>query len=89
MDNEKLREAVEKLVSKAYWYDGQKNIVVDITKKILALWPKVLSKETRKAIRDKVYPWDEAVPMNENLGELLDKIQVETSQATVDKNKGE
>jgi len=33
---EKIQDGVEKLVSKAYWYEGEKNIVVDITKEILS-----------------------------------------------------
>ena len=31
-----IREGVEKFVSKAYWYEGEKNIVVDITAKIFS-----------------------------------------------------
>ena len=32
---QKISDGVEKFVSEAYWYEGKKNIVVDITKKIL------------------------------------------------------
>ena len=33
---EEIREGVEKLVSKAYWYEGKKNVVVSITKEIIS-----------------------------------------------------
>lgn len=32
---EEIREGMEKLVSEAYWYEGKRNIVVDIAKKML------------------------------------------------------
>jgi len=40
--------------------------------------PDRLSGAERKAIRDKVYPFDDATPLN-NVPELIDKIQVETA----------
>ena len=33
---EKIRRRVEKFVSKAYWYEGKKNVVVSITNEILS-----------------------------------------------------
>lgn len=40
LDRPELEKEIEKLVSKAYWYEGKKNIVADITDQILAIIPK-------------------------------------------------
>ena len=32
---DKIKEGIERLVSKAYWYEGEKNIVLDITNEML------------------------------------------------------
>ena len=32
---EEIREGIEKFVSEAYWYEGEKNMVVDITSRLV------------------------------------------------------
>ena len=33
---EEIRSGIEKFVSEAYWYEGEKNIVTDITKQLIS-----------------------------------------------------
>jgi len=47
----------------------------------------LLTPEEIRAIRNKAYPWDEAIPMSPDLDELLDKTQAETAQAQLAKAK--
>jgi len=44
-----------------------------------------LTPEGRKVIREKVYPFDEAVPLNDDLAELIDDTQTETTQSQLKK----